>query len=101
MLLLLGLVFFFGRGKLSPLHSLLFAFTLEAALLILGLFLSLLRFQASRLPPNLPHRAAPVLMNPMITPSIVRVANPTFLTHPLSRFHARPCPKAELSQDQP
>jgi hypothetical protein len=41
MLLLLGIVVFLGRGTLSLLHSLLFAFALEGTLLVLGLFLSL------------------------------------------------------------
>ena len=42
MLLLLGLVAFLGQGTLSLLHSLLFAFVLEATLLVLGPLLSLL-----------------------------------------------------------
>jgi hypothetical protein len=95
MLLLLGVVVFLGRGTLSLLHSLLFAFAFEATLLVLGLFLPLL-FKASRLPPHLPHRAAPVLLpRPQH-----RTRREPDVSRPLSRFHARRCPQAELSQDQ-
>jgi hypothetical protein len=77
MLLHLGLVVFLGRGTLSLLHSLLFAFAFEATLLVLGLFLSLLfKLLVSR-PTSL--TAQP--MSCCLAPSIARVANPTFLAH--------------------
>jgi hypothetical protein len=77
MLLLLGLVGFLGRGTLSLLHSLLFAFALEATLLVFGLFLSLLL-------KRLVSRTTSLTAQPLsccLAPSIAGVANPTFLTH--------------------
>jgi hypothetical protein len=77
MLLLLGLVAFLGRGTLSLLHSLLFAFAFEATLLVLALFLSLpFKILVSR-PTSL--TAQP--MSCCLAPSVARVANPTFLAH--------------------
>ena len=54
MLLLLGLVAFLGRGTLSILHSLLFAFAFKGTLLDLGLFLSLLSSFSPPAPPPSP-----------------------------------------------
>jgi hypothetical protein len=83
MLLLLGLVAFLGWGTLSLLHSLLFAFALEATLLVLGLFLSLLL-------KRLVSRTTSLTAQPLsccLARSIAGVANPTFLTHPLDLSH--------------
>ncbi len=77
MLLLLGLVAFLGQGTLPLLHSLLFAFALEATLLVLGLFLSL----AFKLLTPLPTSLSAQPLSCSLAPSIARVAKPTFLTH--------------------
>ena len=77
MLLLLGLVAFLGQGTLSLLHSLLFAFVLEATLLVLGLFLSLVCKLLAPCPTSL--SAQPLSCS--LAPSIARVAKPTFHTH--------------------
>jgi hypothetical protein len=77
MLLLVGLVAFLGRGTLSLLHSLLFAFALEATLRVLGLFLSLLFELLVSRPTSL--TAQP--MSCCLAPSVARVAEPAFLTH--------------------
>ena len=78
MLLLLGLVVFLGRGTLSLLHSLLFAFASEVTLLVLGLFLSLVfKLLASR-PTSL---TAQPLTCCLARHSIARLANAAFLTH--------------------
>ena len=77
MLLLLGLVGVLGQGTLSLLRSLLFAFALEAAQLVLGLFLSLV-FELFA-PRRTSLSAQPLSCS--LAPSIARVAKPTFLTH--------------------
>jgi hypothetical protein len=77
MLLLLGLVAFLGQGTLSLLHSLLFAFALEATLLVLGLFVALVFKLLAPRPTSL--SAQPLSF--CLAPSIARVATPTFLTH--------------------
>ena len=77
MLLLLGLVGFLGQGTLSRLHSLLFAFALEATLLVLGLFLSL----AFKLLAPRPTSLSTQPRSCALAPSIARVAKPTFRTH--------------------
>ena len=77
MLLLLGLVAFLGQGTLSLLHSFHFAFALEATLLVLGLFVSLVFKLLAPLPTSC--SAQPQYCS--FAPSIARVAKPTFLTH--------------------
>jgi hypothetical protein len=79
LLLLLGLVVFLGRGTPFRLHSLLFAFALEATLLVLGLFLSLVFKLLAPRPTSL--SAQPLSCS--LAPSIARVAKPTFLAHSL------------------
>ncbi len=90
MLLLLGLVAFLGQGTLPLLHSLLFAFALEATLLVLGLFLSL--FFKLLTPRRTSLSAQPLSCS--LAPSIARVATPTFLTHLLVSM---PDPALKLS----
>ncbi len=92
MLLLLGLVAFLGQGTLSLLHSLLFAFALEAGLLVLGLFLSLVLKLLAPRPTSL---SAQPLLSCTLAPSIARVAKPTFLTHLLVSM---PDPALKLSE---
>jgi hypothetical protein len=77
MLLLLGLVVFLEYGTLSLLHSLLLAFAFEAALLVLGLFLSLVVKLLAPRPTSLSAQPLPCCL----APSIARLAKPTFLTH--------------------
>jgi hypothetical protein len=90
-LLLLGLDSFFGKGTLPLLHSLLFAFALEATLLVLGLFLSLVfKLLAPR---RISLSAQPLSCS--LAPSIARVARPTFLTHFLVSM---PDPALKLSE---
>jgi hypothetical protein len=92
MLLLLGLVGFLGQGTLSLLHSLLFAFALEATLLVLGLFLSLVFKLLAPRPTSL---SAQPLSCCLARHSIERVARPTFLTHFLV---STPDPALKLSR---
>ena len=79
MLLLLGLVAFLGHGTLSLLHSLLLAFALEATLLVLGLFISLVfKLLVPRLTSLSVHHLSKTCS---LTPSITHDAKTTFLTH--------------------
>jgi hypothetical protein len=77
MLLLVGLNAVLGQGTLSLLHSLLFAFALEVAQLVLGLLFSLVFELLAPRPTSL--SAQPLSCS--LAPSIARVAKPTFLTH--------------------
>jgi hypothetical protein len=77
MLLLLGIVVALGQCTLPLLHILLFAFALEAPLLVLGLFLSLVFKLLAPRPTSL--SAQPLSCS--LAPSIAHVAKPTFLTH--------------------
>jgi hypothetical protein len=87
-LLLLSLVAFLGQWTLSLLHSLLFAFAWEAALLVLSFFLFLV------LAPR-PTSLSAQLLSCCLAPSIARVAIPTFLTHFLVSM---PDPDLKLSE---
>ncbi len=91
MLLLLGLVGCLGPGTLSRLHSLLFAFALEATLLVLGLFLSLVFKLLAPRPTSLSAQR----LSCCLAPSIACVAKPTFLIH---FFVAMPDPALKLSE---
>ncbi len=91
MLLLLGLVAFLGQGTLSLIHSLLFAFAVEATLLVLCLFLSLVLKLLATLPTSL--SAQP--MSCSLAPSVSHIAKPTFLTHFLVSM---PNPALKLSE---
>jgi hypothetical protein len=91
MLLLLGLVAFLGQGTLSLLHSVLFAFAVEAALRVLGLLLSLVFKLLAPRPTSL--SAQPLSCS--LAPSIALVAKPTLPTHFLVSM---PDPALKLSE---
>ncbi len=79
MQLLLGLVAFLGQGTLPLLHSLLFAFALEATLrLVLGLFLSLIFKLLAPRPFSLTTQP---LSCCLARHNIARLAETAFLTH--------------------
>jgi len=92
MLLLLGRVCFLGRGTLSLLHSLFFAFAFEATLLVLGLFLSLVFKLLGPRPTSL---SAQSLSCSLARHSIARVATAAFLTHFLD---STPDPALKMSE---
>jgi hypothetical protein len=75
MLLPLGLVAVLGQGTLSLLYSLLFAFALQATLLVFGLFLSLVFKLLAPTSLSAQHLYC------SLAPSIARVAKPTSLTN--------------------